>query len=272
MEPRQWQEYAGTDASFHPCPFARELFERSCLRGPVHIDGNGQEEDDGRLRNAAGCRYGCAPRTQAIRCSGPSHLPAARRRPASVALALTSDHVAEPGLQAGAHGLDGASVRPRRADRMAAAARQPLRPADGRRRLRHLPFDPRLVEPRRCRSRSAMAVDLLPAVAVPARVPRLSEPVGWSGAWSGSSSSPGTSTALGLQLVGMMLGGFGAGQRARDRVRAGRGRDAAARSAGRAQRACSWSGSACWSRVGGARAARCAARRRCWSTALRWAS
>jgi hypothetical protein len=44
VESGQSQEYAVTDASFHPCPFARALFERSRLRGSVHIDGDGQED------------------------------------------------------------------------------------------------------------------------------------------------------------------------------------------------------------------------------------
>ena len=67
------------------------------------------------------------------------------------------------GRAGGPHGLDGARLRARRARGVVAPA-GPVRPAHGRRRIRHLPVEPVVVERSPCSSRSGSCSTSSPAV------------------------------------------------------------------------------------------------------------
>ena len=203
-------------------------------------------------------------------CCGRSPSRRLRCRRVSVTLALTSDHVSEPGVHAALMGWITLTYVARRPGRVVAPTRQPLRAADGRRRASRS-------SSRACRSANAGG-------AVHDR-DRLRPPPGRRCSCTCSSRSPAAAcepafervlVAAGvrrsrsaLQLVGMALGGFGPDNVLAVVGRAGRGVHAAARPARRAQRAAASPASLSSCCGGAARAGRCAARSPCSSTPSR---
>ena len=134
----------------------------------------------------------------------------------SIAIALTSERVADPGIQIGlldwivlTYTVGGAVAWWRRPDSR-------FGPADGRGRLRHLRVVA-VVRRRRAALHDRQRVRPRPRGALPARLPRLPDRPPRRAELERALVGATYAVVIGLQVVKLMLGGFGAGQPAGDR-------------------------------------------------------